>query len=164
MRPRSMYLGASLSPAGGDAVPLQVPGHHLVTHACILGMTGSGKTGLLMVTVEEALRSKVPVIMIDVKGDLPNLLLAFESFEAREFAPWVEGHAAPDKPAPPDLAEQLAAERRNQLASWGLGAGEVAGFRAGIDVRVLTPGSSAGEPLHILSSLERRSSSWDGGD
>jgi hypothetical protein len=28
-------------------------------------VTGSGKTGLSMVIVEEALRSKVPVLMID---------------------------------------------------------------------------------------------------
>jgi hypothetical protein len=29
-------------------------------------------------------------------------------------------------------------------------------------VRILTPGSSAGEPVHLLSSLEQRSSLWDG--
>jgi hypothetical protein len=34
-------------------------------------------------------------------------------------------------------------------------------FRSGTHIRVLTPGSSAGEPLHILSSLERRNSDWD---
>jgi DNA helicase HerA-like ATPase len=39
----------------------------------IVGMTGSGKTGLLTVLVEEALRNRVPVLVIDVKGDLPNL-------------------------------------------------------------------------------------------
>ena len=58
-RPRSMYLGASLAAASGDAAPLHVPPHHLVTHGVILGMTGSGKTGLIMVTVEEALRSRI---------------------------------------------------------------------------------------------------------
>ena len=159
--PRQLNLGCSVPPQGGPSTSMLVPPHHLVTHGCVLGMTGSGKTGLLMVTVEEALRSKVPVIMIDVKGDLPNLLLAFASLDAREFAPWVEGHAAPDRPAPPDLAEQLSAERRRQLESWNIGAADVESFRAGIDVRVLTPGSTAGEPLHILSSLERRSASWD---
>jgi len=29
------------------------------------------------VLVEEALRARVPVLMLDVKGDLPNLLLTF---------------------------------------------------------------------------------------
>jgi hypothetical protein len=28
-------------------------------------------------------------------------------------------------------------------------------FSAGTSVRVITPGSTAGEPLHVLSSLER---------
>ncbi len=158
--PRSLYLGASVAPTGGDAVPLQVPPHHLVTHACILGMTGSGKTGLIMVTVEEALRSGVPVIMIDVKGDLPNLLLAFPTLEAKEFAPWLEGHASPDRPAPADLAAQLAEERSRELAKWSIGAADLEGFRGGTSLRVLTPGSTAGEPVHILSALEQRSGSW----
>jgi hypothetical protein len=33
-------------------------------------------------------------------------------------------------------------------------------FRRNTALRVLTPGSSAAEPLHILSSLERRSRAW----
>jgi DNA helicase HerA-like ATPase len=50
-----------------------VPAHHLVTHAVVVGMTGSRKTGLLTVMVEELLRASVPVLAIDVKGDLPNI-------------------------------------------------------------------------------------------
>jgi hypothetical protein len=52
-RARSMYLGVAAPPSGGDMAALHVPVHHFVTHACVLGMTGSGKTGM----VEEALRS-----------------------------------------------------------------------------------------------------------
>ncbi len=158
---RSLYLGAATPPLGGTAASLLVPPHHLVTHGVVLGMTGSGKTGLLMVTVEEALQSGVPVIMIDVKGDLPNLLLAFPTFQPGEFAPWVEGHAEPGKPVPPNLAQQLAEERQKQLGSWKIAQADLEAFRAKTHIRVLTPGSTAGEPLHILSSLEHRSSSWD---
>ena len=160
-RPRTLYLGAGTPPRGGTAASLFVPPHHLVTHAVVLGMTGSGKTGLLMVTVEEALRAGIPAIMIDVKGDLPNLLLAFPSFDAREFEPWVDGHAEPGAPVSPNLAADLASEREKQLAAWKLTQADVESFRANVDIRVLTPGSSAGEPLHILSSLEHRSASWD---
>ncbi len=124
-------------------------------------MTGSGKTGLLMVMVEEALRSNVPVILIDVKGDLPNLLLAFPTFEGREFEPWIHGHTLPDVAAPAEVAAQLAAERRRELESWKINGDDIAAFRTRADLRVLTPGSSAGEMVHILSSLERRSGSWD---
>src|SRR5262245_41796096 len=56
-KPRSLFLGAAVPPSGGDSSQLLVPPHHLVTHGVVLGMTGSGKTGLLMITVEEALRS-----------------------------------------------------------------------------------------------------------
>ena len=66
-------------PIDGSGVtqPLYLPADDLVTHAVVLGMTGSGKTGLLMVLVEEAVRSSIPVVIIDIKGDLPNLLLTF---------------------------------------------------------------------------------------
>ena len=59
----SLFLGAA-SPVGGrgELSPLQLPAHHMVTHGVVLGMTGSGKTGLLMVLVEEAVRSSIPVI------------------------------------------------------------------------------------------------------
>ncbi len=159
-RPRPMYLGLSLPAKGGSMSPHHVPAHHLTTHGVVLGMTGSGKSGLLTVMVEEALRSRIPTILIDVKGDLPNLLLAFPTFDASHFAGWVEGHGAPDEPPAPDLPAQLAQERQSQLGSWNLNADDIAQFRMQTDIRVLTPGSTAGEPLHILSSLERRSTSW----
>src|SRR5690242_12486003 len=57
----------------GDTLEFEMPPHHLNTHSVVFGMTGSGKTGLVMVLVEEALRDNVPVLMVDVKGDLPNL-------------------------------------------------------------------------------------------
>jgi hypothetical protein len=54
----------------------------LLTHGVVVRMTGRGKTGLLTFMVEETLRAKVPVLVIDIKGDLPNLRLAFPSFDA----------------------------------------------------------------------------------
>jgi DNA helicase HerA-like ATPase len=66
-----------------------LPAHHLVTHGVVVGMTGSGKTGLLSVLVEEALRTQIPVLMIDIKGDLPNLLLSFPDLTASHLVPWV---------------------------------------------------------------------------
>ena len=46
----------------------------LVTHAVIVGMTGSGKTGLAIGLLEEAAIDGIPAIAIDPKGDLGNLL------------------------------------------------------------------------------------------
>src|SRR5688572_12475783 len=119
--------------------PLQLPPQHLATHGVVLGMTGSGKTGLLMVMVEEALRSQVPVLMIDVKGDLPNLLLAFPSMEAERFVPWVEGYGRLKEAEVRARAQALASEREQQLAGWNITPAELAAFGTGTHVRVLTP-------------------------
>jgi hypothetical protein len=61
----------------------------LVTHALCVGMTGSGKTGLGIAVIEEAAIDNVPVIVIDPKGDLTNLVLTFPQLRADDFAPWV---------------------------------------------------------------------------
>lgn len=45
----------------------------LRTHAAIIGMTGSGKTGLGIVMLEEANKQGIPAIIVDPKGDMPNL-------------------------------------------------------------------------------------------
>ena len=62
----------------------------LVTHALCVGMTGSGKTGLCLSIVEEAAIDRVPVIAIDPKGDLGNLLLTFPRLAAEDFRPWID--------------------------------------------------------------------------
>jgi hypothetical protein len=164
--PPSLRLGVARPIDGGPAsAPMDVPAHHLVTHGVVVGMTGSGKTGLVTVMVEEALRAKVPVLVIDVKGDLPNLLLAFPSFDPSLIAPWVEEPPAslrsPDTPASLPIANRLAEERQRGLEAFGLGEADIAAFSASTAVRVITPGADAGELLHVLSSLERRSSRWD---
>lgn len=61
----------------------------LNTHAVIIGMTGSGKTGLGIALLEEALIDNIPVIAIDPKGDLPNLLLNFPQLQPDDFRPWI---------------------------------------------------------------------------
>jgi hypothetical protein len=139
-----------------------LPAEHLVTHGVVVGMTGSGKTGLVTVLIEEAARAQVPTIVIDVKGDLPNLLLAFPNFDPKHLEPWVEvehGAVTPEELAA--RARELAESRRAALAEWQIDDAALAAYSLGTNVRVLTPGGSAGEPLHMLSSLERRSARWD---
>src|ERR671934_2242133 len=62
----------------------------LVTHGVCVGMTGSGKTGLCLGLIEEAAIDGVPVIAIDPKGDLGNLLLTFPALTAQDFRPWID--------------------------------------------------------------------------
>jgi len=158
-----LQLGRSCSIDGATELgPLALPANQLVTHGVIVGMTGSGKTGCVTVLVEEALRAAIPVLMIDVKGDLPNLKLAFSTLDANALAPWVEPAADDaDGIADAPLVEAEAEARRHGLASFGIGATELEDFGARTHVRVVTPGADAGELLHLLSSLERRSSRWD---
>ncbi|WP_437683903.1 ATP-binding protein [Sorangium sp. So ce131] len=154
--------GDESASAASAARPLDLPAHHLVTHGVVVGMTGSGKTGLVMVLVEEALRSGVPVLMVDVKGDLPNLLFTFPELSPAEFEPWIDPSAAArDGRATADVAAELAARWRAGLAASGLGPADVAALRARMAPRLLTPGTTAGEPIHVLSALETRSPLWD---
>src|SRR5260221_13532448 len=112
-----LYLGSWRRLDGtGTSEAFHLPAHHLLTHGVVVGMTGSGKTGLVTVMVEEALRAGIPVLAIDVKGDLPNLLLAFPSFSARRARPWASAMADPsDVRSEDDLAAALAEERRRGL-------------------------------------------------
>jgi predicted nuclease of restriction endonuclease-like (RecB) superfamily len=114
----------------------------------IVGMTGSGKSGLVMVLVEEALRAGVPVLIFDVKGDLPNLLLSFPDFSADQLLPWVAASMTPDETRPADeVARVLAQERREGLAGWKIEEADLQAFNEKTELRVITPGGSAGEPL-----------------
>jgi DNA helicase HerA-like ATPase len=160
MKP-ALNLGAWRYLDGTEGGPaLILPAKHLVTHAVVVGMTGSGKTGLVTVLIEEAARAGVPTIVIDVKGDLPNLLLAFPDFEPTRVEPWIEPEdgTADDRAA---RAREVSEKRRAELNECGIGEAELGAYVNGTHVRVLTPGGSAGEPLHMLSSLERRSPRWD---
>ncbi len=63
MEDRELYLGSEID--GIDRVHLDMD--HLTTHAVCLGMTGSGKTGLGIVALEELARRKIPLLIIDPK-------------------------------------------------------------------------------------------------
>jgi hypothetical protein len=58
-------------------------------------------------------------------------------------------------------AYKLAEARRAELAECGITESELTAYTNDTHVRVLTPGGTAGEPLHMLSSIERRSPRWD---
>src|SRR3954451_516405 len=74
--------------AGPDG-PLVLDSADFTTHGVIVGMTGSGKTGLGIVLLEEALLAGVPALILDPKGDMGNLLLAFPDLAPGDFRPWV---------------------------------------------------------------------------
>lgn len=127
----------------------------LVTHGVVLGMTGSGKTGLCIALLEEAAMDHVPAIVIDPKGDISNLMLAFPELGGKDFEPWVNPDDAAKKGiSVAEHAEKTAGMWRKGLEEWGQGAERVAQFCERVDINIFTPGSHAGVPVSILSSLD----------
>jgi uncharacterized protein DUF87 len=161
---KGLYVGRGVDPASGKpgGSPLELDPDDLLTHGMIVGMTGSGKTGLAIVMLEELLRQGVPVIAIDPKGDLANLLLLFDKLEPSQFEPWIDAGAArrEGKDVKTAAAEAAAAWTKG-LADWNLGAADIAALLKTHDSVIYTPGSSAGVALNVLQSLEAPKGSWD---
>jgi len=126
----------------------------LVTHAVCVGMTGSGKTGLCLALLEEAALDGIPAILIDPKGDLPNLLLTFPRLQAEDFRPWVSEEEARRKGLSlEEFAQQQADLWSAGLEEWGQSGQRIQRLREAAEFVVYTPGSSAGFPVSILKSF-----------
>ncbi|GIK34832.1 MAG: ATP-binding protein [Gammaproteobacteria bacterium] len=150
------YLGRRLDPGTGKAGEdlILYDSKDLTTHAVIIGMTGSGKTGLGIGLIEEAAIDHIPVIAIDPKGDLGNLLLTFPDLAAKNFEPWVDPRAAAEAgESPAQFAAAQAAAWKQGLADWGQGPERIAALRAAADFALYTPGSTAGLPLSVLKAF-----------
>ncbi len=132
----ALTLGKSL-----DGAALALDPKALTTHAFVLGMTGSGKTGLCVVMVEELLAAGVPVIAIDSKGDLGTLLLRFDPMDTASLGAWTKDAGA--------AAQQLA----TALGQTGRSLDEDAAVRGSYEARLYTPGASIGLPLDLLGTL-----------
>ena len=152
----AFYLGRPYDPAKKKPKPgwLLYDSKDLVTHAVCVGMTGSGKTGLCIGLLEEAAIDGIPAIVIDPKGDLPNLLLTFPDLAARDFAPWINEDDARKKGlSPADYAAQQADLWQKGLAEWGQDGARIGRLRAAAECAIYTPGSRAGLPVSILKSF-----------
>ena len=124
--------------------PVEIPTSDLLTHGVIVGRTGSGKTGSTVTMIEEAVMNGASAIVIDPKGDLTNLALAFPSLTAEEFAPWVENGKNP--------TEEAARAR----AALGESAPNVALWKNAADVTIYAPGKTqgGGRSVNLLPSFD----------
>jgi len=141
------YLGTS--PESNE--PVFYDSANLTTHGVIVGMTGSGKTGLGVVMLEEALLSGVPTLIIDPKGDMGNLLLSFPNLLPTDFMPWISESEAGDDPA--QAAVEKAELWKSGLARSGIEPARIQNLRDTVDFSIYTPGSNSGIPLNIIGSL-----------
>ncbi|MFZ4595572.1 MAG: helicase HerA domain-containing protein, partial [Verrucomicrobiaceae bacterium] len=127
----------------------------LVTHGVVLGMTGSGKTGLCLALIEEALMDGIPIIAIDPKGDIGNLLFTFPDLSGEKLKPWVNPDDARRKGVSVDDYANAQAELwKKGLGDSGQSVDRIKTLRSNADMTIYTPGSNAGLPVSILSSLE----------
>ncbi len=156
-RPASFYLGRPVDSSDGSILPepLLYDAKDLCTHALIVGMTGSGKTGLGVGLLEEAALDGIPSLVIDPKGDMANLMLHFPELTPEEFEPWVdEGAAARKGQTVAEFAASTAAMWKEGLAKWGQTPERVQRLKDSADFSVYTPGLRSGRPLRVLKSFD----------
>lgn len=158
------YLGRHFDQAANKTSeqPLEYDSRDLTTHAVIVGMTGSGKTGLCLDMMEEAALNQIPALMLDPKGDITNALLHFPDLLPVDFEPWVNADQA--RRAGKEVA-QVAAETaelwRNGLGQWGIGSERIRRLKHNAQFAVYTPGSFAGIPVSIIASLAAPTIPWE---
>ena len=126
----------------------------LTTHAVCVGMTGSGKTGLGIIVLEEAIIDGIPAIIIDPKGDMGNLLLTFPDLIGENFEPWVNPADASNKGSTKEYAKQEAEKWKKGLTEWNQDGARIKRLRESADFVIYTPGSNSGIPVSILKSFE----------
>ena len=159
-----LYLGREYDQRAGKITdsPLLFDARHLTTHGIILGMTGSGKTGLGIILLEEALLQGIPVLILDPKGDIANLLLTFPDLRPDDFAPWVDLEGARRRGIGVEqYAAQEARKWQDGLAGSGIAGERISRLRQAAEFVIFTPGSRAGQPVDVLHFFDTPTLDWD---
>lgn len=126
----------------------------LTTHAVCLGMTGSGKTGLCISLLEEAAIDNIPIIAIDPKGDISNLLLTFSEMTTENFKPWVSQSEADQKNISIDeLAKEKSELWSAGIQKWNQDTSRIKNIHKNLDMRIYTPGDDAGLSLSLYGNF-----------
>lgn len=157
----AFYLGRIVNPKTKttENTPLLYESSYFTTHAVCVGMTGSGKTGLGIDILEEAALNGIPSIIIDPKGDLANLFLAFPNLQPADFLPWIDtSEASRENKTPEQYAEATADLWKKGIEKWGMDTQRIARFKDAVDIAIYTPASKAGKSLSILNSFKAPSS------
>ncbi|MFN2105952.1 MAG: hypothetical protein ACK2UJ_13825 [Candidatus Promineifilaceae bacterium] len=134
----------------------------LTTHGVVVGMTGSGKTGLCIDMLEEAALLGIPALMIDPKGDITNTLLHFPDLLPQDFAPWINpDQVRREGKTLEEASEETAELWRSGLDGWGIAGDRLQALKDSARFAIYTPGSDAGLPLNIMASLSAPEIVWE---
>ena len=158
------YLGRLMDPDTGQTSqePLLYDPDDLTTHALVVGMTGSGKTGLCLDILEEAALNQIPALMIDPKGDITNALLHFPELRPSDFEPWLNvNEARHEEKSIEEVAAETAEKWRQGLTAWDITPDRIQALKDSVHFSIYTPGSDAGLPVSILASLQAPELPWD---
>ena len=156
-QPGFFYLGQEYDLDNKAVVPdkpILFDVRDLTTHGVVVGMTGSGKTGLCISLLEEAALNGIPCVMIDPKGDLTNILLQFPELDPRNF----RSGSTKGTPGKRDC------RRTNTPSRWPTAGARgwrkrtrsperIGRLKEKSGWRIYTPGSESGLPLSILGSF-----------
>jgi len=144
-----LEIGEYVFPTSGllSDVNASLEPSELTRHALPVGMTGSGKTGLATVLLEELQLVGVPTLVIDSGGAMGGLMLRFPDLQPDDFEPWLETHSSHGSGAALcDNAAETAALWRSQLGS---DRDRLVRLAETGGTRFFTPGSSVGMPLNL---------------
>ncbi len=133
-----------------DGAKFEIDRASLTKHAIILGATGSGKTVLSKVLVEEAALQGIPTFAIDPKGDIGNLAFKSANFD---FSRWSEKEADALKINRIEYAKTLQKTYGDKMTEFSVRPDAQADFAKNVTVRIFTPKSSAGLPVGISPDL-----------
>ncbi|HLY29241.1 MAG TPA: DUF87 domain-containing protein [Aggregatilineales bacterium] len=165
--PTTFYMGRRYDPSTKQLVDEVVyyDSRDLTTHAVVVGMTGSGKTGICIDLLEEAVLDNIPAIVIDPKGDITNLLLTFPNLRPEDFAPWINPDDARRAGLDPsEYARDVAQQWKDGLASWSIVPQRIQALKNAAQFSIYTPGSDSGLPVSIVDSLKAPHEGWAGNE
>jgi len=91
MEGKNLFLGYLLRNRKLTYEKFSIPWTDLLTHVFVCGSTGSGKTVLGKLIIEEAAKNRVNAVIVDLKGDLTSLAIPLIYASASEFEPWMSG-------------------------------------------------------------------------
>ncbi len=162
MPARGLLPRTTVDPSG-KAKPenLTLDSSDLTTHGVIVGMTGSGKTGLGIVLLEEALLAGSPCSSSIPRATWATSRSPSPACRRRVPALGQRGDATAAGLSVDDYAAQTASQWQEGLEGQGIGAERIKALRDAADFTIYTPGSTAGVPLNVVGSLHAPKLSWD---
>ena len=150
-----LYIGGKLLSEFYELIrtnePIAIDESDLLQQMFICGAVGSGKTVLAKILIEEAAIRGIPVIAIDLKGDISSMGILFSGEDPAELLPWV----TPQREETPEAkAVKVAEQQKTKLQRFGLSHKDIDDFEKKVAVNVFTPRSNAGFRLALSAFVE----------